>query len=51
MSLWSNMLFNCVVLINLIVAFFYPFDNTVPGKKFNFICHFLSHELDFLRFG
>lgn len=31
MSLWSNMLFNCVVLSNLIVAFFYPFDNTVPG--------------------
>lgn len=32
MSLWSNILFNCVVVINLIVAFFYPFDNTVPGK-------------------
>ncbi|KAM7363236.1 inositol 1,4,5,-trisphosphate receptor isoform 1-T15 [Cochliomyia hominivorax] len=30
MSLWSNILFNCVVVINLIVAFFYPFDNTVP---------------------
>lgn len=34
MSLWSNILFNCVVVINLIVAFFYPFDNTVPGKCF-----------------
>jgi len=32
MSLWSNILFNCVVVINMIVAFFYPFDNTVPGK-------------------
>lgn len=27
MSLWSNILFNCAVIINLIVAFFYPFDN------------------------
>lgn len=32
MSLWSNILFNCAVLINLIVAFFYPFNDTVPGK-------------------
>ncbi|XP_044006892.1 inositol 1,4,5-trisphosphate receptor isoform X3 [Aphidius gifuensis] len=30
MSLWSNLLFNCAVLINLIVAFFYPFVDTVP---------------------
>uniref|UniRef100_A0A7G3B7G4 Ion transport domain-containing protein n=1 Tax=Lutzomyia longipalpis TaxID=7200 RepID=A0A7G3B7G4_LUTLO len=30
MSLWSNILFNCVVLINVIVAFFHPFDNKVP---------------------
>ncbi|XP_039495318.1 inositol 1,4,5-trisphosphate receptor isoform X3 [Drosophila santomea] len=30
MSLWSNILFNCVVVINMIVAFFYPFDNSVP---------------------
>ncbi|XP_031335634.1 inositol 1,4,5-trisphosphate receptor isoform X3 [Photinus pyralis] len=30
MSLWSNILFNCAVLINLIVAFFYPFVDTVP---------------------
>ncbi|XP_001359354.3 inositol 1,4,5-trisphosphate receptor isoform X2 [Drosophila pseudoobscura] len=32
MSLWSNILFNCVVVINIIVALFYPFDksNTVP---------------------
>ncbi|XP_037951904.1 inositol 1,4,5-trisphosphate receptor [Teleopsis dalmanni] len=30
MSLWSNILFNCVVVINLIVAFFYPFDHTLP---------------------
>lgn len=27
MSLWSNILFNCAVIINLIVAFFYPFDH------------------------
>ncbi|KAI4502615.1 hypothetical protein M0802_002527 [Mischocyttarus mexicanus] len=30
MSLWSNILFNCAVFINLIVAFFYPFVNSVP---------------------
>ncbi|KAF5282120.1 hypothetical protein FQA39_LY17676 [Lamprigera yunnana] len=30
MSLWSNILFNCAVLINLIVAFFYPFNDYVP---------------------
>ncbi|XP_032666695.1 inositol 1,4,5-trisphosphate receptor isoform X8 [Odontomachus brunneus] len=33
MSLWSNILFNCAVLINLIIAFFYPFVDSVP--KFN----------------
>lgn len=32
MSLWSNILFNCAVLINLIVAFFYPFNDMVPRK-------------------
>lgn len=31
MSLWSNILFNCAVLINLIVAFFYPFMDNVPS--------------------
>ncbi|XP_076676433.1 inositol 1,4,5-trisphosphate receptor-like isoform X3 [Andrena cerasifolii] len=30
MSLWSNILFNCAVLINLIVAFFYPFVDYMP---------------------
>ncbi|KAJ8985868.1 hypothetical protein NQ317_006242 [Molorchus minor] len=30
MSLWSNILFNCAVLINLIVACFYPFDDIIP---------------------
>ncbi|XP_059489597.1 inositol 1,4,5-trisphosphate receptor isoform X6 [Neocloeon triangulifer] len=30
MSLWSAMLFNCAVFINVIVAFFYPFDENVP---------------------
>lgn len=32
MSLWSNILFNCAVLINLIVAFFYPFVDSVPSE-------------------
>ncbi|XP_030748640.1 inositol 1,4,5-trisphosphate receptor isoform X3 [Sitophilus oryzae] len=30
MSLWSNILFNCAVLINLIVACFYPFEDILP---------------------
>jgi len=31
MSLWANILFNCAVLINVIVAAFYPFESqTVP---------------------
>lgn len=33
MSLWSNILFNSLVLINCIVAFFYPFENSVPGRE------------------
>lgn len=45
MSLWSNILFNCAVLINLIVAFFYPFNNSVPSKKI--VGRFMSsrHEM------
>uniref|UniRef100_A0A182NJ16 Inositol 1,4,5-trisphosphate receptor n=1 Tax=Anopheles dirus TaxID=7168 RepID=A0A182NJ16_9DIPT len=35
MSLWSNILFNLAVLINLIVAFFYPFENVVPELSFH----------------
>lgn len=31
MSLWSNILFNFAVLINIIVAFFYPFGGGTPG--------------------
>ncbi|XP_050529247.1 inositol 1,4,5-trisphosphate receptor [Daktulosphaira vitifoliae] len=31
MSLWSNILFNCAVIINLIVACFYPFEDEVPS--------------------
>jgi inositol 1,4,5-triphosphate receptor type 1 len=31
MSLWSNILFNCAVVINIIVAFFYPFTDNVPS--------------------
>lgn len=42
-TLWSNILFNFVLLINLIVAFFYPFENSVPGKiLFNFF--FISYN-------
>jgi hypothetical protein len=37
MSLWSNILFNCAVLINLIVAFFYPFMDTVPSKYCSYV--------------
>ncbi|KAL1403241.1 hypothetical protein pipiens_005756 [Culex pipiens pipiens] len=35
MSLWSNILFNLAVLMNLIVAFFYPFENGVPELSFH----------------
>ncbi|XP_055609347.1 inositol 1,4,5-trisphosphate receptor isoform X4 [Uranotaenia lowii] len=35
MSLWSTILFNLAVLINLIVAFFYPFENGVPELSFH----------------
>jgi hypothetical protein len=42
MSLWSNILFNCAVLINLIVAFFYPFMDTVPSK---YRSYFVSQDV------
>lgn len=35
MSLWAQILFNCAVLINVIVAFFYPFDSIIPELKFH----------------
>jgi inositol 1,4,5-triphosphate receptor type 1 len=35
MSLWANILFNCAVLINLIVAFFYPFEGVIPQLNFH----------------
>lgn len=35
MSLWSNILFNCAVIINLIVAFFYPFDHDDDSSSDN----------------
>lgn len=35
MSLWANILFNCAVLINVIVAFFYPFTSTIPELNFH----------------
>lgn len=52
MSLWSNILFNFIVLINLIVAFFYPFDLNTPGiflilMTFNFYLHNLKFLFDF----
>jgi inositol 1,4,5-triphosphate receptor type 1 len=48
MSLWSAILFNCAVLSNLIVAFFYPFDNTVPGKyPINISFRHLEHKFSF----
>lgn len=37
MTLWSNVLFNLVVLINSIIAFFYPFEKNVPGKSKGFL--------------
>ncbi|KAK7590916.1 hypothetical protein V9T40_002529 [Parthenolecanium corni] len=37
MSLWSNLLFNCAVAINVIVALFYPFKNKVPEIKFHWL--------------
>lgn len=44
MTLWSNVLFNSVVLINCIVAFFYPFDKSIPGKH-----HFHLDTLEYLH--
>lgn len=41
MSLWSNILFNCAVLINLIVAFFYPFVDYIPSKFVNHTSHYI----------
>ncbi|KAI5732226.1 hypothetical protein M8J77_023640 [Diaphorina citri] len=36
MSVWSNILFNCAVLINLIVAIFYPFPGNYPSLSSHF---------------
>jgi hypothetical protein len=47
MSLWSNILFNCAVLINLIVAFFYPFEDTLPSKYTGFGVDGRGTVLDF----
>lgn len=35
MSLWANILFYCAVLINIIVAFFYPYEDNVPELHFH----------------
>ena len=37
MSLWSDISFNFAVLINLLVAIFYPFDKAISGKNFSFL--------------
>lgn len=54
MSLWANILFNCAVLINVIVAFFYPFDNVIPELKFHaslviWTCFFCTLGLVIMR--
>lgn len=45
MSLWSNILFNCAVLINLIIAFFYPFVDSVPSKFLSIKSFELSFDM------
>jgi hypothetical protein len=47
MSLWSDISFNFAVLINILVAFFYPFNKGLKGKltdnrKVRFLCSFIS---------
>jgi inositol 1,4,5-triphosphate receptor type 1 len=54
MSLWANILFNCAVLINVIVAFFYPFGNDIPELKFHvslaiWTCFFVTLGLVIMR--
>lgn len=54
MSLWANILFNCAVLINIIVAFFYPFDNIIPELSFHaslaiWSCFFITLGLVVMR--
>ena len=45
MSLWSQILFNVAVIINLIVALFYPFSNQLPSTN-SFSCY-LSYYDDY----
>jgi len=40
-SLWSNMSFYFAILINLIVAFFYPF-SSVPVGNYQSLGHYVS---------
>jgi hypothetical protein len=35
MSFWSYVIFACSVFINVIVASFYPFADTLPSEYFN----------------
>ncbi|CRK96560.1 CLUMA_CG009888, isoform A [Clunio marinus] len=55
MSLWANILFNCAVLINVIIAFFYPFDTvTIPELRFHisfgiWLCFFIAFGLVIMR--
>jgi len=44
MSLWSDISFNFAVLINMLVAIFYPFDRGIKGK------YFFNH-LNFIKFS
>lgn len=52
MTLWSNILFNLAVVINLIVAFFYPFINNLPsmGKSNKIINIFLYKNKNLIFF-
>jgi len=45
-SLWSNISFYFAILINLIVAFFYPFSSTQAGV-FRKLSWFISLTADF----
>ena len=49
MSLWSDISFNFAVLINILVAVFYPFNKGLKGKsieKFDGSIHVISLDLD-----
>ena len=39
MSFWSYIIFACNVFINVIVASFYPFPDTLPSNNFNYFIY------------